>query len=172
MSEPKRKDLLDKFVKNLANLDSGERARFKRNAGRLPQDSNRVLGLFYNKVLPHGVGPWAEDWYFLVATLYPLEKETASEIPIGGNLGGSLRQVRTEKNGNGLDRRVERLLDADEYQLPFQLRQAVHFLTSNQGRINWRQLTRDLLYWSDADHRVQKRWAKDYFVPHKSTETN
>ena len=172
MNQPKQKDVTKEFVKNLTRLDAGERARFKRNAGRLPQESSRVLGLFYDKVLPYGVGQWAENWYFLVATLYPLEKESSSEIPLPSNLGKSLQQIRTEKNGNGLDRRVERLLDADEYQLPFQLRQAVHFLTSNRGRVDWGRLVQDLLYWSDAEHRVQKRWARDYFVPEKSTEIN
>lgn len=151
------------FIENLAKLDAGDRARLKRNAGNRLNESNRAMGLFYNKkVLPYGVPEWDENWYFLVATLYPLEKEAARAIP--PNLGASLRQVRNDKNGNGLDRRVERLLDADEQQLPFQLRQAIHFLTSNRGRVNWGRLLHDLLGWSWPSRQVQREWARAYFA--------
>jgi CRISPR system Cascade subunit CasB len=151
------------FVENLAKLDAGDRAQLKRNAGSRLAESNRAIGLFYNKVMPPTVGQWAEDWYFLVATLYPLEKEPAQTLP-PPNLGASLRQVRTDKNGSGLDRRVERLLDADEQQLPFQLRQAIYFLTSNRGRVQWAQLLKDLLDWSLPSRSVQRRWARAYFA--------
>jgi CRISPR type I-E-associated protein CasB/Cse2 len=151
------------FVENLAKLDSGGCARLKRNAGsRLSDSHGGAMGLFYNRLLPPGVGRWAEDWYFLVATLYPLEKEEKGPIP--ANFGVSLRRVRNSRNEAGLDRRVERLLDADEQQLPFQLRQAVHFLTSNRGRVDWEQLLKDLLQWTRPDRFVQRRWARAYFV--------
>lgn len=153
---------IKEFVANLARLDAGDRARLKRNAGSRPAESRGALGLFYNQLLPPGVGMGAEDWYFLVATLYPLEKESTGPIP--GNFGDSLRRIRTTKNEAGLDRRVERLLDADEQQLPFQLRQAVHFLTSNRGRVNWEQLLKDLLHWTHPDRYVQRRWARAYFA--------
>ena len=174
MNGNKQAKLIETFVEKLADLDPGERARFKRNAGNLPQESNRVMGLFYNKVLPYGVGEWAEDWYFLVATLYPLEKVDKEQAvgPLRPSLGGTLRQVRTEKNGPGLDRRVERLLDADEQQLPFQLRQAVHFLTSNGGRVHWGNLLKDVLNWSHPERWVQKKWAKHYFVAERVIESN
>lgn len=173
MSQPKQAELIETFVKNLAGLDPGERARFKRNAGNLPQESRRVLGLFYDKVLPPQI-KYDEDWYFLVATLYPLEKVDRDQVagPPPASLGSSLRQVRTEKNGAGLDRRVERLLDADAQQLPFQLRQAIHFLTSNGGRVDWGKLLKDVLDWSRPERRVQKKWARDYFVREAAVESN
>ncbi len=163
MSQSKQTELIKQFVNKLTKLDPGERARFKRNAGNLPHESNRVLGLFYDKVLPPQI-QYNEDWYFLVATLYPLEKERDTATPPPASLGLSLRQVRTEKNGNGLDRRVERLLDADKQQLPFQLRQAIHFLISNQGRVHWENLLADVLQWSYPERGIQKKWARDYFV--------
>ena len=170
MSQSKQAELIKLFVENLTKLDPGERARLKRNAGKLPQESNRVLGLFYDKVLPYGVGNWAEDWYFLVATLYPLEKDKETTAPPPDSFGKSLYQVRTEKNGTGLDRRMERLLDADEQQLPFQLRQAVHLLTNSGGRVHWGNLLQDVLKWSYPERRVQKKWARDYFVRERVTE--
>jgi CRISPR system Cascade subunit CasB len=162
MTQTKQDELVQKFVANLAKLDAGDRARLKRNAGSRLHESRGALGLFYKQLLPPGVGRWAEDWYFLVATLYPLEKEDKGPIP--RNFADSLRRVRNRKNEAGLDRRVERLLDADEQQLPFQLRQAVHFLASNRGRVNWEQLLKDLLGWTHSERYIQRRWAQTYFA--------
>ena len=151
------------FVENLVKLTPGERAMLKRNAGNRLTESRGAMGLFYNQILPYGVKAQSEDWYFLVATLYPLEKESAySSLP--DSFGGSLRQVRTSENENGLNRRVERLLDADEQQLYFFLRQAVHYITSQRGRVHWGNLLQDLLNWSRPERRVQQRWARDYFA--------
>ena len=41
------------FCERLEKLDAGEKARFKRNAGRTMAESHNVLGLFF-RVLPHG----------------------------------------------------------------------------------------------------------------------
>jgi len=163
MTQTKQDELAQKFVANLAKLDAGDRARLKRNAGSRLQESRGAMGLFYKQLLPPDMTYRPnEDWYFLVATLYPLEKEQKGSIP--GNFGDSLRRIRNAKNEAGLDRRLERLLDADEQQLPFQLRQAVHFLTSNRGRINWERLLKDLLGWTRPDRYVQRQWARAYFA--------
>jgi CRISPR system Cascade subunit CasB len=152
------------FLEKLGKLSTGERAILKRNAGnRLAEARGGAMGLFYNRVFPYNARDRDEDWYFLVATLYPLEKDSPhSYLP--GSFGGSLRQVRTGENENGLNRRMERLLDADEQQLHFFLRQAVHYIASQRGRINWGRLLQDLLNWSHPERWVQRRWARDYFT--------
>ena len=168
------------FVKALEKLDVEERARFKRNAGNTLEESRDVLGLFYRKLLPNRELPeWMEDAYFLVATLYPFEKrskqgsdeEQEQSAPPPLSLGASLRTVRTEKNGEGLDRRVERLLDADEQQLPFYLRREIHFLANEGKRVNWAYLLHDILQWQHPDRWVQRKWAKDYFTTQAETES-
>jgi CRISPR system Cascade subunit CasB len=65
-----------------------------------------------------------------------------------------------------LDRRVERLLDADMHQLGFRLRQALHYVQSRSGRVNWVQLLEDVLQWERPSRYVQRRWAESYFVGH------
>ena len=102
---------------------------------------------------------YQEEEYFLAATLYPLADEGGT-----GNFGASLRQARQASNAPGVDRRMEILLDADESQLPFRLRQATRFLASNEVRVNWTQLLNDLLYWTHMDRFVQKNWARSYFA--------
>ena len=145
------------FIEKLGRLEAGERARMKRNAGRTLAESRNALGLFY-RLLPPSVSEYQQETYFLVATLYPLAEGGAH-----GNLGDSLRRARQVQNTAGLDRRIEILLDADSSQLPFRLRQAIHFLQSNSVRVNWPQLMTDLLLWNTPSRSVQQRWARAYF---------
>ena len=55
------------------------------------------------------------------------------------------------------------LLDADEIQLPFRLRQAVQFLQSKRVALNWPRLLQYLLFWNAHDRYVQRQWAVSYF---------
>ena len=158
MNEPNLDPRFTEFCERLAQLKSGERARHKRNAGCTMAESHNVLGLFF-RLLPPSVPRFQEEIYFLVATLFPLA-ESCSE----GNLGDSLYRARDTKYAQGLDRRVEILLDADREQLPFRLRQAVRFLDSKRVPVNWPRLLQDLLAWEHPKRYVQEAWARAYFA--------
>jgi len=145
------------FVARLEALDSASRARLKRNAGKSIAESRDVLGLFYS-LLPSGVPRWQVERYFTVATLYPLVDGGAE-----GDFGRMLRRARNDANQQGLDRRMERLLDADRTQLPFRLRQALLYIHSQRGRVDWQQLLKDVLDWNRPSRIVQRRWAHSYY---------
>lgn len=156
----------DEFVKRLAGLDVGARARLRRNAGLKLEESRDVFGVFY-RLLPPGV-PERNQWaYFLVATLYPIAESGHND-----NFGATLRKAQSENNSAGLDRRIETLLDSDPEQLAFRLRQAVRFARSNRVPVNWRQLLLDLLQWEYPSRHVQRKWAEAYFgeVRRKSSD--
>lgn len=157
MSEPNLDPRIIEFCERLAQLDAGERARLKRNAGRALADSRNVLGLFF-RLLPPNVPRFQEEIYFLVATLFPLA-ESGGE----GSLGHALHHARDEKYAQGLDRRIEVLLDADREQLRFRLRQAIRFLDSKRIPVNWPRLLQDLLAWEHPKRYVQEKWARAYF---------
>ena len=118
MNEPSFDPRVVEFCERLDQLGPGERARLKRNAGRALAESRNVMGLFF-RLLPRNVPRYQEETYFLVATLFPLARKDGE-----GNLGHALYHARDPKYAQGLDRRVEVLLDADREQLPFRLRQA------------------------------------------------
>jgi CRISPR system Cascade subunit CasB len=145
------------FISRLEHLDPGGRAKLKRSAGEQLTEA-RELAFFYS-LLPNGVPEKQEEIYFLTATLFPLAESGGAN----GNLGDALRQARNEKNAKGLDRRMEALLDADEIQLTYRLRQAVFFLKSNRIRVNWKRLLQDLLQWGAPTRFIQRQWARSYF---------
>jgi len=156
------------FCRRLEELDAGEKARLKRNAGRTLAESHDVLGLFF-RALPYGVPRSQEETYFLFATLFPLA-ESGGE----GNLGTSLYRARDPKRQEdpGLDRRVEVLLDANQEQLRFRLRQAIRYLDSQRVAVNWPQLLKDLLAWDHPKRYVQENWARSYFAPSKKSKSD
>lgn len=159
MSESNFDPRITEFCKHLERLDPGEQARLKRNAGRTIAESRKVMGVFF-RLLPRNVPKYQEETYFLVATLFPLAETSKKD----GNLGHSLSLARHDKYAQGLDRRVEVLLDADKKQLPFRLRQAIRFLESQRVTVNWPQLLKDLLAWDHPKRYVQESWARAYFV--------
>jgi CRISPR system Cascade subunit CasB len=146
------------FVERLQQMDAGQRARLKRSAGCTLAESRGALGLFY-RLLPAGVPPGQHEAFFLVATLFPLADGGGT-----GDLGAALRRAREASGAPGVDRRVEILLDSDEQQLAFRLRQAVRFLHSNRVRVDWPGLLGDVLEWRRYGRGVQKRWARSYFA--------
>lgn len=168
------------FVANLRKLENDDRARLKRNAGKSMNESNKVQLLFYSRVLPYGAPRRQEERYFLLATLYPLDKaqrrrDQAITQPDDGatpparsfsSFGRSFlllkEKDKDKKNETGLDRRFARLLDADVEDLPFQLRQAVTRVVNDDVFIDWAQLTHDVLNWDHAQRYVQRNWARDY----------
>ncbi|MCA9994336.1 MAG: type I-E CRISPR-associated protein Cse2/CasB [Anaerolineales bacterium] len=190
LQENIRDKQIKEFIANLAQLDDGERAKFKRNAGNSLTESHQVRLLFYQKVLPYGISsPWQEERYFLIATLYPFDKKlrdknrqadtpTADEPDEGEtavsssnfSLGTSCRHARSDQNQSGLDRRFARLLDADAQQMPFQLRQIIMRLTTDWVAIDWTQLTDDLLRWEHSNRYVQRNWARDYVASKPKNE--
>lgn len=148
---------IEGFINKLEGLDTADRARLRRNAGRSLEEARSVLGLFY-RLVPAGMYTRDEGRYFLVATLFPLAVGGSA-----GNLGNTLRRAQTPTNRSGLDRRMEILLDADAEQLPFRLRQAVGFAQSQRMPVNWGQLLKDVLFWDDPRRETQRRWAQSYF---------
>lgn len=160
------------FVRKLENLQRGERAVLRRNAGLSLGESRGGMGLFY-RLMPMRLGP-KEEIFFLVATLFPLNDKPSP----AGDFGQSMAFARQRSESEALDRRMTILLDSElewlEHgglrggELGFRLRQAVKLLASQEVGVHWEGLLEDLLQWSHPDKWVQKRWARSYFNAIKS----
>lgn len=168
MQERETDERIAIFINRLGTLETGEKARLKRDAGKTITEAQN-MGLFYRILREiYGLSPAQEEMYFLVATLYPLADNSNSV----GNFGAVLHRIRAAKQRSNeptksLDRRIEVLLDADISQLPFRLRQAVKLLISTEKEvyINWQKLLEDLLKWNWPSRSIQKEWAHEYFAP-------
>lgn len=161
-----KQERIDTFVGRLENLTAGERAQLKRHVGKKINESPRVMALFF-RMMPHGVNKFDEPWYFLVATLYPLVEAQRNEAEgRRKSFGLSLRkaQAQAKQNADGFDRRFAALLDADENQLPFRLRQLISLHKSTNTPVAWRALLKDLTNWTHPDRFVQEQWARHYYV--------
>lgn len=162
-----RKSIAERFITTLKELDRGDLAVLRRNAGMSMSESRGALGLFYS-LLPANLGP-SEEIYFLVATLFPWNQREGGE----GDFGRSMAIVRSRGASESLDRRMTILLDADfdwvdhtrfrPGELGFRLRQSVKLMASKEVAVDWQTLLRHLLQWSNPEKWVQKEWARSYF---------
>lgn len=94
--------------------------------------------------------------YYLVAALYALKDGEHQE---GRSLAQALGEKRNEGSEN-LEKRLLALLDSDHDQLPYRLRQLVKLV---EGGIDFEQLLKDLVDWSDSKRDVQIRWAMEFY---------
>src|SRR5690349_3709770 len=135
----KRLENAQEFVTAILALKEKDRGKFatlKRNAGNTIAEA-RDSTWFYRFLSRYAHG-YDDEIYFLVATLIPLNKKTAT-----GDMGQSLRQLATKPrvNGDSVERRFAILLDADfNYidgksaggELAFRLRQLVKLAGSHE----------------------------------------
>lgn len=121
------------------------------------------------------VAPFAqrnESAAYLIAALFGLHPANTNQ----GNLGTHFRRLVLEGSGeDAVERRFTHLLRSRREDLDDPLRQAVSLLKSKDVPVNWQQLMDDVLHWSDPNHRVQRRWASQFWADDErtsSTETD
>lgn len=169
-------DRAAEFVQTLADLERGDLARLKRNAGETIGSARGVAGLFYS-MLPDGVaGGRAEETYFLVATLYGLN----CKYQHTGDFGTTMARIKAESGSASIDRRMGILLDSefglvDERrpgggELAYRLRQLVKLAAGKRVGVEWPLLLRHLTDWNHPDRWVRKRWAQSYYGGARTAE--
>jgi CRISPR system Cascade subunit CasB len=111
--------------------------------------------------LPSTASDRRTDAYYLIAGLFashPLQSATHTSF------GNSFRRLCDAKQRPSLELRFEALLQAREDELPEHLRHLVQLLRADAIPIDWVQLLRDVLAWTDPERRVQRRWARDFWA--------
>lgn len=113
---------------------------------------------------------WHRKSHYLVAGLWALnwredQPDPRIKLPVAvgrfdlehrGNLNADERRKTTST-----EMRFINLLDADDEQLPYRLRQMVALL--KEQPINFQILLKDLLYWNRDDKSVQTAWGRDFY---------
>ncbi|MGE5583586.1 MAG: type I-E CRISPR-associated protein Cse2/CasB [Bacillota bacterium] len=161
-------EALIRFIDQLQKLNRGELARLRRNAGNCIAESRQCAGIFYRILSPEIMASREEELYFLVATLYGLNKYSFQ-----GDFGKTLKGVQAVTKSKNLDRRVTILLDSqfdviDGFRIgcgevAYRLRQLVRLAEGHQIGVDWTRLLYDLTKWNAPEKWVQKQWARSYF---------
>jgi CRISPR system Cascade subunit CasB len=148
------------FLKSLAeNENRGALAALRRG---LSSEGAAAAGMhrYVARWLHEKDGLWDEQCFYLVAALFGRYPCT---IAPGHNFGGSYRQLHLKKESESLERRFVALLAADADSVGVHLRHAISLLAAEDIAVNWARLLGDLRWWGQPEHRVQRRWAREFW---------
>ncbi len=103
---------------------------------------------------------WRRMVYYLVAGLWARYWREPNGIRQNLPSACGALYVKSERSAN-TEKRFIALLDADEGQLAYRLRQVLSLL--KDYRIDFDALLMDLFSWNHPDKSVQIRWARDFY---------
>lgn len=181
------------FFEGLSYLERGRLAQLRRGTNLEPDQRPYFLERLLLEHLPNWQG-WAREAAYLVASLYALVERPSEDGTPGetGNtqgapaanpathqrrasLGRDLGKLyRDQDERPSTEKRFLSLLDADEAQFPYQLRQVVTLLKAGEIRPSWPQLLSDARAWGHQDAReaVRDRWAQDFYRATKPADAD
>lgn len=116
----------------------------------------RYLGPFLQ-----GEGLERQRAYWLVAGLYAYHPTDPGER--AETLPAALGRLYRERGQQAIERRFLALLESDPDQLAPRLRRLVGIVRSEEIKLDYESLLRDLLGWFAPERRVQQRWARDFY---------
>ncbi len=160
----KAEDSVDRFVSYLERLrdrgDRGALAELRRGLGNPPG----TAGSMHRHVVPWAPSDRArQDAYYVIGSLFAWHPHAGGY----GNLGTSMRRLRTPSKEHSVDRRFTALLDCHTDDMPNHLRQVVSLLKSHDIPVEWRQLLHDVLRWNHDGRFVQRQWAVEFWASGK-----
>jgi len=163
MTPQSRDDRDGKFVEFLKSLaDNGNRGALAALRRGLSSEGAAAAGMhrYVAGWIHEKDGHWDEKRFYLVAALFG--RYPCTNTP-GHNFGGSCRQLQLRKESESLERRFVALLGADADSVGVHLRHAISLLAAGDISVDWAQLLRDLRWWGQPEHRVQRRWAREFW---------
>ncbi|WP_102127952.1 type I-E CRISPR-associated protein Cse2/CasB [Deinococcus planocerae] len=189
---PARLERETAFFEGLSHLERGRLAELRRGASLEPDQRPYFLERLLLEHLPNWQG-WAREAAYLVASLYALVERPSADgtpgetedtqdaaanpaaCPRRASLGRDLGKLyRDQDERPSTEKRFLSLLDADEAQFPYQLRQVVTLLNASDIRPSWPHLLSDARAWGHPDAReaIRDRWAQDFYRASKSAATD
>lgn len=156
-------------LESLARSENrGALAALRRGLGKPPGEAPEMFS-FVESAFDRADSPGgAPGEAYVVASLFALHPKHHREATgWHSGLGRSFRTLRRldGDEDQGVVRRFTALLDASDEALPEHLRHLVALLKSRrpEATIDYLQLFYDLRDWDRLDHRVQKRWAAEFW---------
>ena len=160
------------YLQSLADQeDRGALAALRRGLGQPPGTIPEMFPYVVNQLPDNAYpGSWTEKSYYLIASLFALHPDSASEGNLGTHFSRTLDRANPDRNA-ATERRFNTLLTAHPDDLHYYLRQSISYLRSKEVAVNWHQLMGHLLQWDHPEKRtaVQKRWANQFWRRQKET---
>ncbi len=153
-------DRVESLIQHLRQLadpqtgDTGALAALRRSLAFEPGTYARSFPYVEPFVAEKG---WRRKAFYLAAGLFAEHKKHQP----GQNFPRVLAEIKRARESESLEQRFLALLDADEDQIAYRLRQNVRL--ASERSFDWVQFTKDLLNWFHPDRFVQVKWARDYF---------
>jgi len=153
-------DRVEGFIEHLRRLahpetgDTGAMAALRRSLAFEP--GTYAKSFPYVEPFVSGDG-WPRKALYLAAGLFAEHQKHQPSRPFARVLA----EVKQERGSESLEQRFLALLDADEDQIAYRLRQNVRLVS--EYPFDWVGFTKDLLNWFHPDRFVQVNWARDYF---------
>ncbi len=158
-------EVIKTFFERLDELNSGDRAALRREAGVILKDAKgQAIRTFY-QCLPYAVPQWQEEYFFAAACLHCLwgadEQNRAGVMQILYELG---REEETSKStGHRLESLLDTKWDTDGYMLT-KLTRLMRLIKSRGFAVDCAELLKDLACWNADSQWVQRKWARGMYV--------
>lgn len=151
--------LFIEYLEDLNQRDTKVRAVLRRSLSFEP-GVYPVVFPYVEPYLKNEDGAWKRKVYYLVAGLWAQHRReglNGESKPIGIALADYVKASGSQS----VEQRFIALLDADEDQLSYRLRQIIALL--KEGNIDFEKLLKDLLAWNNESKWTQRRWAQDFY---------
>jgi CRISPR system Cascade subunit CasB len=113
---------------------------------------------------------WRRQVHYLVAGLWALHWREGLQGAQESLAKACFRHFESQGKSPSVERRFIALLDADQDQLPYRLRQMVALLKDYP--LDFSALLKEMLSWIHEKKWVQNRWAQDFYRYWQSDEDN
>jgi CRISPR system Cascade subunit CasB len=159
-SQDDREARFVEFLKSLA--DNGNRGALAALRRGLSSEGAATAGMhrYVAGWLHEADSPWDELRFYLVAALFGRYPCTSTP---GHHFGGSCRELHLKRESESIERRFVALLAADADSVGVHLRHAISLLAAEDIAVDWVKLLRDLRWWGQPEHRVQRQWAREFW---------
>lgn len=155
------------FVDYLQSLKaSGNRKAMAELRRGLSYDQGHYFQSYRHTESPEARGDDETDWgsriRALIGGLFALHGDEGHRGENDNSLGRVLGALYFDKEKSpSIEKRFLTLLDSDDEQLPYRLRQIISLI--KEYKIDWGKLHGDMRNWNHPDRYVQRRWAMDFY---------
>ncbi len=159
-------DLVEKLgeLAKPESIDRAALAHLRRGLDRPADYTLSRVGWLFRRVPDKPVK--VVDNAVLAAGLFAWVKGSCPHTP-GVNFGDAFGKGPSELKEQRQKRFID-LLDTDEAELPFKLRQAITLIEGQD--LDWVLFLKHLNNWNDPDRWVQKQWARGFWSAEKEAE--